>query len=73
MVIGVSNSFDRHPGDIACLFHGWTKTDGVYVTLVCVLRWNKSSITVHTQLYFTTNVVTKKTYIIKHKLIKLNK
>ena len=27
----------------------------------------------HTQLYFTTNVVAKKTYIIKHKLNKLNK
>jgi len=26
-----------------------------------------------TQLYFTTNVVAKKTYIIKHKLNKLNK
>jgi len=29
--------------------------------------------TIHTQLYFTTNVVAEKTYIIKHKLHKLNK
>jgi len=33
----------------------------------------KSQVCHHTQLYFTTNVLAKKTYIIKHELNKLNK
>jgi len=54
----ISNSLPHCILDVSCLYQ--------YVHYIIHTH-------THTQLYFTTNVVAENTYIIKHKLNKLNK